>query len=190
VFILDLKRLLGGSGDKYEVHDIPNWHDYFLDLCNFVSKRSKDKSKQVGCVIIGEGHNILSTGYNGFPRGVNDDVSERHERPLKYNWTIHAEANAVVNAAREGIRLLGSTLYVKAIPCSHCAGLIMNAGIGTVIVDGRGDWSKRRNSWMERWASEFDVSLDMFSSSSDISCFLYIGDNGIEPLLKDNWREI
>lgn len=95
---------------------------------------SKDTSSQVGAIIVSDDGAELSTGYNGVARGV-DDTPERIEvRPDKYWWMGHAEENAIVNAARHGVRLQGSTMFVTHHPCSRCAGMIVNSGIKCVVV--------------------------------------------------------
>jgi len=70
--------------------DIPNWDDYYLEICKVVAARSKDPNTQLGCVIVGPAHEIRTTGYNSFPRGIRDDVPERKVRPAKYLWIEHA----------------------------------------------------------------------------------------------------
>ena len=84
------------------MRQIPTWDQYYLDICKVVATRSKDPNTQIGCVIIGPNHEIRSTGYNSFPRGIRDDVPERLVRPMKYLWIEHAERNAICNAARAG----------------------------------------------------------------------------------------
>lgn len=105
--------------------------DYFQSLALAVSSKSKDTTK-VGCVIVGVDNEILSTGWNGFPRGV-AQCKLREERPAKYDWTIHAECNAIANAARSGVSLKGSTAYVTHCPCKGCAGMLIQAGIKRVV---------------------------------------------------------
>ena len=99
-----------------------------------MAARSKDPNTQVGCIIAGPSHEIRSTGYNSFPRGIRDDVPERHQRPTKYLWMEHAERNAICNAARVGTPLEGCTLYVELMPCMDCARAIVQAGIREVVV--------------------------------------------------------
>jgi dCMP deaminase len=99
-----------------------------------VASRSKDPNTQVGCVVVGPAHEIRSTGYNSFPRGIRDDVPERLERPTKYLWIEHAERNAICNAARTGARLESCTIYVDIMPCMDCARAIVQAGICEVVV--------------------------------------------------------
>ena len=98
-----------------EVTNRETWDEYFMGLANKVRTRSKDTTK-IGAVIVGPDREIRSTGYNGFPRGVNDDVPERHERPFKYFYTPHAELNAILNAARVGTPTKDCTMYVTTRP--------------------------------------------------------------------------
>lgn len=112
-----------------------SWDEYFMEMARHVGSRSKDRSTKVGAVIVGPDREIRSTGYNDFPRGVNDNVDARRERPTKYPYTEHAERNAIYNAARVGIPLAGCTLYVDAgFPCSECARAIIQSGIREVVV--------------------------------------------------------
>ena len=113
---------------------IPNWDEYYLGICKVVASRSKDPNTQVGCVIVGPAHEIRSTGYNSFPRGIRDDLPERLERPAKYLWIEHAERNAILNAARVGTATEGCTMYVDLMPCMDCGRAIVQAGIVEVAV--------------------------------------------------------
>jgi dCMP deaminase len=110
-----------------------SWDSYFLDIAELVATRSKDPSTKVGAIIVKD-KTIVATGYNGFPRGVNDNDTSRYDRPEKYLWTVHAEENVIFNACREGIKIDGSTLYVTPLsPCSNCALSIVQAGIKEVV---------------------------------------------------------
>ena len=82
---------------KFTFND--KWNSRFMDLARLVAGWSKDTSTKVGCVIIGPDKEIRSTGYNGFPRGVDDTIPAGHERPAKYDFTEHAERNAIYNAS-------------------------------------------------------------------------------------------
>lgn len=107
-----------------------NWREYFLGMAEYISRKSKDLSTQVGAVAIGADQEVLETGYNGLPRGV-DDRPERLERPAKYLYTAHAEMNLVASAARP--RLKGSTVYVTHLCCNECAKALINAGVSHII---------------------------------------------------------
>ena len=107
--------------------------ELFLNVAHTVAQKSKDPSTRVGCVIVGPDNEPRSFGWNGFSRGV-ADLPERMERPDKYDWTIHAEANSVANAARAGIALKGCRAYVTHVPCKSCADMLIQSGICEVIV--------------------------------------------------------
>jgi dCMP deaminase len=102
-------------------------------LAIHVGSWSKDKSSGVGCVVVGRRNTVLSIGFNGFPRGVDDSVPERHYRPIKYQWTEHAERNAIYNAAAIGIPVEGCRLFTQRYPCADCARAIVQAGLAEVI---------------------------------------------------------
>ncbi len=110
------------------------WVEYFLGIAEQVKLKSKDESTQIGAVIVGEDNEILSTGYNSFPRGLRDDKEERQIRPDKYFWMEHAERNAIYNAARVGTPLKNSTIYLTSgLPCTDCARAIINTGIKKIF---------------------------------------------------------
>ena len=110
-----------------------NWDRYLMRFADTAAIKSKDPSTKVGCVIVGEDREILSTGFNGLPRGV-EDKPERMARPAKYLWTSHAEENAIAQAARVGARLKGATAYVTHHPCARCARSMIQAGVVCVVV--------------------------------------------------------
>ena len=110
------------------------WDRYFMNMANLVASKSKDRSIQCGVVFVGEDNVILSTGYNGFPRGIDDDKDEYHERPEKYAWTEHAERNGIYNAARVGTRLKDSKAYITAHPCVDCVRALIQVGVKEIYI--------------------------------------------------------
>ena len=100
----------------------------FIDIANTISESSKCTRAKVGAVIV-KNNRIISTGYNGKPSGWEDDCREGCEG-CKY--TVHAEANAITFAAKNGVSTWGSYIYVTLSPCSNCALLIIQAGIDRV----------------------------------------------------------
>lgn len=140
-----------------------DWHEYFLMLAKVVALKSKDPSKQVGAVIVGPDKQIVSTGFNGFPRGVKDGESVKERltnRELKLRFTAHAEANAVFQAARHGIRTKGCTLYVSSLPpCCDCAQAIIQAGIVELYIDAEA------LPIPERWKDSIEASMLMFDEA-------------------------
>lgn len=137
------------------------WHYRFLALAAHIADWSKDRSTRVGAVVIGPKKEIRAVGYNGFPRGVDDDVEGRHQRPVKYAYTEHAERNAIYNASYTGTSLDGCSLYVTHFPCSDCARAIIQAGIAEVYVDK----TKLTQDFLERWQEDMTISTEMFGES-------------------------
>jgi dCMP deaminase len=120
-----------------------------IDHAQYVAGWSKDRSTKVGAVIVDEKDSTISEGYNGFPRGVNDNIDVRHERPQKYQWTEHAERNAIYNAAR---RLLeGTTLVLNysPCPCTDCTRAIIQSGIKQVVVPYDNKFPGKGEHWEE-----------------------------------------
>jgi dCMP deaminase len=127
-----------------------NWKEYFRNIANQVKLKSKDKYTQIGAVIVGPDNEIVSTGYNSFPRGIEDDVAQRQERPEKYYWFEHAERNAIYNAARVGVSTKGCTIYLTCgIPCADCTRGIINAGITNVVCEANQDTGAKGSMWEE-----------------------------------------
>lgn len=112
----------------------PSWNVYFMDIAKLVATRATCSRKHVGAVIVGEDRSILSTGYNGSMRFTPhcDDVGHLMEDGHCVR-TVHAEANAIAQAARHGVTIAGSTIYTTASPCFQCFKLIVNAGICGII---------------------------------------------------------
>jgi len=131
----------------------------YISLAQYVSAWSKDPSTKVGCVIV-FGDVVLSTGVNGFPRGVNDDMPERLARPLKYKWSEHAERNAAYNAARTGTRLQGGVMYTSLFPCEDCARAIIQCGIAELVSIRPGD-----SDTDTRWAESFVIASEMLQEA-------------------------
>ena len=117
--------------------DYINWDEYFMSVALLAAMRSKDPNTQVGACIVGEDNRIISTGYNGFPRGCSDDEFpwDTTDDPLtdKHSYVIHAEANAILNYRGSLKDLSGATCYVTLFPCQECAKTLAQAGIGEVV---------------------------------------------------------
>lgn len=131
------------------------WNKRFVDLARLVGSWSKDPSTRVGAVLVGPDREVLSVGYNGFPRGIADTYERLHDRPTKYELVVHAEANAILNAVRNGVCTKHATMYVIAesggklwggAPCIRCAVETVQAGVSRVIVPTPKDMPQ---SWVE-----------------------------------------
>ena len=106
---------------------------YFMRVAEATAALSKDPSTKIGTCIVGSGNEILSTGYNGFPRGMKDDSDLYLNRKFKLRHSVHAEMNALLNAARNGTQVKGATLYCTHAPCQQCAAALIQAGVVKVV---------------------------------------------------------
>ena len=123
------------------------WDRRYINLAREASVWSKDPSSKIGAVAIGRKGQVLSTGYNGFPRGINDSLTRYQNRELKYKMVVHAEMNAIFNATYNGVSLDGATMYVYGLPvCSECAKGLIQVGIKRVVIDG-----EIQDRWKESW---------------------------------------
>lgn len=109
------------------------WFKRLMDVAVLVSTWSKDPSTRVGAVAT-RNNRIIAQGYNGFPSGADDSRELLEDRSRKYPRTVHAEANVICMAAKEGISLAGSIIYITHFPCATCAGLLIQAGVSGIVV--------------------------------------------------------
>jgi len=124
------------------------WDNRFMELARQISTWSKDRTTKIGAVLVGPNKEIRSTGFNGFPRKVNDAVESRHERPAKYFFTEHSERNIIYHAARNGIATEGCTIYVCGRPpCADCARAVIQSGIVEVVVETMEHKSRPEIDW-------------------------------------------
>jgi dCMP deaminase len=133
------------------------WHLRFLSLAKEVASWSQDPSTKVGCVLVRD-RRIISTGYNGFSRGIDDSLDRLNDREFKYAAIIHAEQNALLTAALHGVTTANSDCYVTLYPCSQCAAALINAGIKNVYVSGYTEIP-------ERWLKNFTLALNLFKEA-------------------------
>jgi len=124
----------------------PSWDEYFMEVADAISKRATCDRGRSGCVIAKD-RNILVTGYVGSPQGLPhcDDVGHQLKKVVHEDGTVtqhcvrtvHAEQNAMCQAAKRGIAIDGATLYCRMTPCRTCAMLIINCGIRRVVCEHR-----------------------------------------------------
>lgn len=138
-----------------------SWDEYFMTMAFFVAMKSKDLSSHIGSVIVGPNNEIRSTGYNGFPRGVNDSIIARFQRPMKYDYSEHSERNSLYNAARTGVCTDGCRMYTQGTPCCDCARAIIQSGIKEVIVHAAWELSDVQ----QKWKRAAEISKEMFHES-------------------------
>lgn len=114
-------------------NDRPSWDEYFLQLCDLVATRATCQRLKVGSVLVKE-RKVISTGYCGAPKGTPDCFEEGcYMVDSHCIRTIHAEINAVVQAAYNGTSTAGSTVYVNTLPCYNCAKVLINAGVMRMV---------------------------------------------------------
>lgn len=132
-----------------------SWDNKFIKLAQEIATWSKDPSTKVGAILVDADHNVIGTGYNGFPRGVPDDPAEYDDREIKYSKIVHGEINAILSA--RGNLPYAHTLYtIPFMPCCRCAGIIIQAKISNVVTI---------YSDNERWKESFAITRKMFSQA-------------------------
>lgn len=119
------------------------WDRHFLRLSSEIARMSKDPSTKVGAIIVGPDREIRATGFNGFPRGIADTIERLTCREVKLELVVHAEMNAVLNAARVGTSTKGCTMYLTATdasghiwggpPCCRCTVEVIQSGISEIV---------------------------------------------------------
>ena len=135
------------------------WIKRFMHLTSEIAKWSKDPSRKIGAIIVGNYKQIISQGYNGFPRGVNDSDERYQDRETKYKFVVHAEMNAILNALYNGSSVKGSTIFVSGLPvCNECAKAIIQAGIKKVVMDTKLDPESK-------WCGPGKISMEMFKEA-------------------------
>lgn len=140
--------------------DADKWDERWMEVVLITASWSKDPRRQVGCIIVGKERNQLSGGYNGFAREVRDTPERIMNQEMKRTMTVHAEANAIADAARNGRSLLGGTAYINSTPCSQCAALLIQAGIKEVVFRCSDEVINK-----ESWAVQHIVGSVMFAEA-------------------------
>jgi len=121
-------------------HHIGEWDEYFLEIAVTVARKSKDAACLVGAVIVSPDSLVLATGYNGLPRGVHDDADLLKDKQKKLVRICHAETNAIFNAVRVGISVVGCTMYGNKFPCFYCLNAIVQSGLKDVCTQDTDYW--------------------------------------------------
>lgn len=160
-FALDLKESC--STGLWKNPYLSKWDWRFIKLAEEVKTWSKDPRKQVGCVLA-VGKRDISRGYNGFPEGLSDDLSRLRDPFFKGKVIIHAEVNAILNAAKFGVPTAGSTAYVTYHPCASCASQLIQAGIVKLVCP-----SPKQAS--EKWVRDFNLASDILLESEVLTLY-------------------
>lgn len=155
--------------------DYISWDDYFMGVAMLAAQRSKDPGTQVGACIVTPQNKIISTGYNGFPIGIDDDhfpwEREGSFTDTKYAYVCHAELNAILN--NPGTSLAGCRIYVGLFPCNECCKAIIQSGIKEVIYlsDKYKDTDQVKVS--KKMMDTAGVSYRLFESPLDEICLSF-----------------
>lgn len=111
------------------------WDSRFMKLAREISTWSKDPSSKIAAVIVNDERRILSTGYNGFPRGIADTEERLNDREQKYPRIVHAEMNSLLSALYNGVSVKDATIYVWGLPvCAECTKSVIQSGIKRVVI--------------------------------------------------------
>jgi len=125
-----------------------------------ISSKSKDNRTKIGAILVRD-NRIISSGYNGFCRKLDDSVESRYERPKKYSFFEHAERNAVYDCARRGVSTEGSTCVTNGIPCADCARGLIQAGIKSLLVHKQHE-EMMVAMGLVKWIESAEHSIEMF----------------------------
>ena len=160
--LINKYKELGIGQEKYidKNYKRPDKDPYFLKIAYEISHRSHDSTTQHGCCIVKDGR-IISTGYNGFPPGLPDELIPNNRLDgLKYKFICHAEKNAIYNAAKEGICLQNSVIYITGIPCSDCSKALVAVGIKKWIIGDKEYIADEQEKLLRNfWVDVFDVKI-------------------------------
>ncbi len=141
------------------------WDIRFMKLAREIASWSKDPSSQIGAVIVDNERRILSTGYNGFPKGIEDTEERLNDREQKYPLIVHAEMNSLLGALYSGVSVKHATIYVWGLPvCPDCTKAIIQAGIKRIVVSP--DPYVYVTKWTGKWE---DISKPMLEEVGTIS---------------------
>lgn len=139
-----MSSMNGGSGQKNSRVSLPEviekWNEYFLWMAEVVALKSKDPRSKVGAVIVSQDKVVLATGFNGLARGVFDDEAILEDQAEKLKWICHAEMNAIANAARKGVAVMGSRIFVNKFPCLACCNAVAQSGVIEIVTHDHKYW--------------------------------------------------
>ena len=145
------------------------WDRRFMSIAENISTWSKDPSTVVGAIAVSPEGQILATGYNGFPRGIEDTEERLNNRPTKYKYIVHAELNCILNAAWHTVSLRNATLYVHGLPvCMDCAKSLVQVGLKRIVISQRPKKIVRnffKSEVKKDWNKDFDETVAFFKEA-------------------------
>lgn len=167
---------------------LTKWDIRFLRIASEIASWSHDPGTKVGCVLV-QDRRMIASGYNGFPSTLSDSLELYKDRDYKLAVTVHAEANAILNAAKNGAKTQSCTAYVTFPPCSQCAAALIQAGVEKVICPDPA-------TAPERWRASFKLANEMlyqsgvklfYYSEDDLQCLTEIAPSVGHTGLMDNF---
>lgn len=156
---------------------IPSWDEFFLRHVYLTALKSKDPRTRIGAILVRDKH-IISSGYNGFGRGVKDLGERYNDRDAKYAFICHAEFNSVLQCAKLGISSDNTTLYTPGFPCSECCKAIIQGGISEIVLHKQ--WPNL--TYSEKWVKSFEISK-MMTDEAGIKVRVFDGVLGMQGVL-------
>lgn len=147
----------------------PSWFKTYMTLCYVWAMRSPDESTKVGCAITTEDNVPVAFGYNGLPRGIENEPHYQ-KRPEKYFYFEHGERNAFYNAGRIGVRMgdLGFRLYITWVPCADCARAILQEGVRELVIHKQGQEALQDSRGdVESWNASQEAAMHMLQTAKD-----------------------
>ena len=147
---------------------LTKWDGRFLRIASEIASWSHDPGTKVGCVLV-QDRRMIASGYNGFPSTLSDSLDLYEDRDYKLAVTVHAEANAILNAAKNGAKTQSCTAYVTFPPCSQCAASLIQAGVEKVVCPDPAHAP-------ERWRASFKLANEMLYQSG-VKLFYYSEDD-------------
>jgi dCMP deaminase len=166
---------------------LSKWDRRFLRIAEEVRTWSKDPGTKVGCVLVSD-RRLIASGYNGFPSTLSDSLTLYEDRDYKLAVTVHAEANAIMNAAKNGAKTQSCTAYVTFPPCSQCAASLIQAGVERVVCPDP-------ETAPERWRASFKLGNEMlynsgvkllYYSQDDLQCLTETAQSVVRTGSRDN----
>ncbi len=161
------------DSERYKSLSFDEW---FMKHVYLTSEKSRDPRTKIGAVLVKDKH-IISSGFNGFPMGIDDLIERYDDRETKYKYVVHAEQNSILVAARFGISIMDTTLYTNGIPCHSCMKSVIQGGIKDIVIHKQ--WPEMVHSeWIESikiskiMMREAGINLKIFDKKLNISAFL------------------
>ena len=163
--------------EQLQLLPIPSWDEFFMRHVYLSALKSKDPRTKIGAVLVRDNH-VVSTGYNGFGKGVKDWTERYNDRETKYSYICHAEFNSVLQCAKFGVSSDKTTLYTPGFPCAECCKAIVQGGVSEIVLHKQ--WPNL--TYSEKWVKSFEISKQMLEEAG-IKVRIFDGILGLQGVL-------